>query len=185
MKMNIAAKSRIIGNIGQLTASGVCLALCMVLPFLTGQVPKVGNALSPMHIPVLICGFVAGPFYAAIVGFIAPLLRFPLFGSPPIMPTGVAMCFELAVYGFVAGMLHKTLPKRHEQVYVALVAAMLAGRIVWGIARWALSGVTGVAFTLNLFMAGAFVNAVPGIVLHIAFIPPIVIALKKAGFVAQ
>ena len=79
-----------------LVTAAICLALCMVLPFLTGQIPEIGSALSPMHIPVLLCGFLCGPAYAAAVGAVAPLLRFALFGMLPIFPTGVAMCFELA-----------------------------------------------------------------------------------------
>jgi len=176
-----ATKRRV--SIKNLTTSGVCLALCMLLPLLTG--PQLGAALSPMHIPVLLCGFIAGPFYAAIVGFIAPMLRFMLFGLPPIMPIGIAMCFELAVYGAVSGLLYKVLPKKTAFIYISLIGAMLFGRIVWGIARLLLSGVAGAPFTFGLFMAGAFINAVPGIILHIALIPVIVITLKKAKFLAE
>lgn len=163
--------------------AAVCLALCMVLPFLTGQIPQIGSALSPMHIPVLLAGFLCGPWWAAAVGAVAPLLRFALFGMPPIFPTGVAMCFELAGYGLVSGLLYRKLPKKPVSVYVSLLAAMLAGRVVWGIVRVLLSGVAGEPFTWAAFMAGAFVNAVPGIIVHIALIPVIVLALRKAGFI--
>ena len=80
-------------NVLSLTCAAICLALCMVLPFLTGQIPEIGNMLCPMHIPVLLRGFICGPAYAAAVGAIAPLLRFALFGMPPIFPTGAAMFF--------------------------------------------------------------------------------------------
>ena len=163
--------------------AAVCLALCMVLPFLTGQIPQIGSALSPMHIPVLLAGFLCGPWWAAAVGAVAPLLRFALFGMPPIFPTGVAMCFELAAYGLVSGLLYARLPKKTVNIYVSLVAAMLAGRVVWGIVRVALSGVAGQPFTWAAFMAGAFVNAVPGIIVHILLIPVIVMALRKAGLI--
>ena len=163
--------------------AAVCLALCMVLPFLTGQIPQIGSALSPMHIPVLLAGFLCGPWWAAAVGAVAPLLRFALFGMPPIFPTGVAMCFELAGYGLASGLLYRKLPKKPVNVYVSLLAAMLAGRVVWGIVRVLLSGVAGEPFTWAAFMAGAFVNAVPGIIVHIALIPVIVLALRKAGFI--
>ncbi|MGN0965333.1 MAG: ECF transporter S component [Dysosmobacter sp.] len=163
--------------------AAVCLALCMVLPFLTGQIPQIGSALSPMHIPVLLAGFLCGPWWAAAVGAVAPLLRFALFGMPPIFPTGVAMCFELAGYGLVSGLLYRKLPKKPVNVYVSLLAAMLAGRVIWGIVRVLLSGVAGEPFTWAAFMAGAFVNAVPGIIVHIALIPVIVLALRKAGFI--
>jgi len=163
-----------------LVLSAVCLALCLVLPFLTGQIPEIGNALSPMHIPVLLCGFLCGPVWGAAVGAAAPLVRFMLFGMPPLMPTGLAMCAELAVYGAVSGWLYRRLPQKTGSIYAALVSAMLAGRIVWGAARVLLSGVSGASFTWAAFMAGAFTNALPGIVVHIVLIPVIVLAVRKA-----
>lgn len=169
--------------IRRMVSAAVCLALCMVLPFLTGQIPQVGSALCPMHIPVLLAGFLCGPWWAMAVGAVSPLLRFALFGMPPIFPTGVAMCFELAAYGLVSGLLYARLPKKTANVYVSLLAAMLAGRVVWGIVRVALSGVAGEPFTWAAFMAGAFVNAVPGIIVHILLIPVIVMALRKAGLI--
>ena len=153
----------------------------MVLPFLTGQIPQVGSALCPMHIPVLLAGFLCGPWWALAVGAVAPLLRFALFGMPPLFPTGAAMCFELAAYGLVSGILYRKLPKKALNVYVALIAAMLAGRVIWGIVMVVLMGLNGSAFTWAAFMAGAFVNAVPGIIVHIILIPIIVLALRKAG----
>ena len=163
-----------------LVFAAVCLALCMVLPFLTGQIPEIGSALSPMHFPVLLCGFLCGPWYALAVGAAAPLLRFGLFGMPPLYPTGIAMCFELAVYGLVSGLLYKALPKKTGSIYLALIAAMLAGRLVWGAVRAVISGAGGAEFTWQLFWAGAFVQAIPGIVLHIVLIPLVVLALRRA-----
>ena len=167
-------------RIQKLVISAICLALCLVLPFLTGQIPEIGSMLSPMHIPVLLCGFVCGPAWAAVVGAIAPLLRFAIFGMPPLFPVGVAMCVELATYGAASGALYRLLPCRPVNVYVSLIAAMLAGRIVWGVVRVVLSGVTGAAFTWAAFAAGAFTQAIPGIILHVVLIPAIVLSLKKA-----
>ena len=96
----------------QLVLAAVCLALCLVLPFLTGQIPEIGSMLSPMHIPVLLCGFLCGPAWAVVVGAVAPLLRFALFGMPPLFPTGAAMCFELLTYGVVSGALYRLLPAK-------------------------------------------------------------------------
>ena len=93
-----------------------------------------------MRSPVLLCGFCCGPWYALAVGLVEPLLRFAFFGMPPLMPTGIAMCFELATYGFVSGLLYKLLPGKKVFTYVTLIAAMLAGRIIWGIARVILAG---------------------------------------------
>lgn len=165
-----------------LTFAAICLALCMVLPFLTGQIPEVGSMLCPMHIPVLLAGFLCGPWWAMAVGAAAPLLRFFLFGGmPPLFPTGLAMCFELAAYGLVSGLLYRLLPKRTANLYAALIAAMLAGRIVWGAVMVVISGVSTVPFSWELFAAGAFLNAVPGILVHILLIPVLVMALRRAG----
>ena len=167
-------------RIFKLILAAICMALCLLLPFLTGQIPEIGSMLSPMHIPVLLSGFICGPAWAAVVGAVAPLLRFMLFGMPPLFPTGVAMCVELAVYGAVSGALYDKLPRTKTSIYVSLLTAMLLGRVVWGIVRVVLSGATGAAFTWAAFMAGAVTNAVPGIILHIVLIPVLVMALEKA-----
>lgn len=166
----------------KLSFSGVFLAAALLLPFLTGQLPQIGSMLSPMHLPVLLCGFVCGWPWGLAVGFVAPALRFLLFGMPPIFPTGFAMMFELAAYGALAGLFYRALPKRTGSLYAALGAAMLGGRVVWGVVRFAISGVTGVPFGWQMFAAGAFTGAVPGIVLQLIVIPPIVLAVKKAGY---
>ncbi|NLL67013.1 MAG: ECF transporter S component [Clostridiaceae bacterium] len=166
----------------KITFSGLFLALALLLPFLTGQIPQIGSALSPMHIPVLLCGFVIGAPYGLIVGFIAPLLRFMLFQMPPIFPVGTAMAFELAAYGLTAGILYKMLPKKTPYIYVSLILSMLIGRVVWGVTMFVISFVAvKIQFSLAAFVAGAFIQAVPGIILHIILIPVIVIALKKAN----
>ena len=162
----------------KLTVSALCLALCLLLPFLTGQIQQIGNALCPMHIPVFLCGFLCGAPWGAAVGLIAPPLRFLLFHMPPIFPIGVAMSFELAVYGLVAGLLYARLPKRVLSLYVSLLGAMLAGRAVWGIVRFALAAAVGEPFTFAMFLSGAFLTAIPGIVCHLLLIPPVVIALR-------
>jgi len=159
--------------------AAMCLALCMVLPFLTGQIPQIGSMLSPMHIPALLAGFLCGPWWALAVGAAAPLLRHVWLGMPPLV-TAIAMSFELAAYGCFAGLLYRKLPKQTSSIYIALIAAMLLGRAVWGAAMVVISGVTGSAFTWAAFLAGAFTKAVPGIVVHILLIPVIVVALQKA-----
>lgn len=163
----------------RLTLSALCLALCMVLPFLTGQIPQIGAMLCPMHIPVLLCGFFCGPAYGAAVGAAAPVLRFALFGMPPLFPTGTAMAFELLTYGLVSGWLYRALPRRRAFVYVSLIAAMLCGRAVWGVVSAALLTASGAGFTWAAFVAGAFAGALPGIALHILLIPVLVMAAER------
>ena len=165
----------------RLTFSSVCLALCMVLPLLTGQIPEIGKRLSPMHIPVFLCGFLCGWPWGLAVGLISPLLRSALFGMPAIFPGACAMAFELAAYGFFSGLLYSKLPKTNKNIYVILLISMIAGRMVWGAARYILAGLSGSDFPFSAFLAGAVTNAIPGIILHIVLIPIIVMALKRAG----
>ncbi|MGI6728302.1 MAG: ECF transporter S component [Anaerovoracaceae bacterium] len=166
-----------------LVMAGLFLALGLVMPFLTGQIPSLGNKLLPMHIPVLLCGFVCGGPTGLIVGFILPILRSVLFSMPPMYPMAMSMAFELAVYGFVAGVMYRVLPKKNIYIYIALIISMIAGRIVWGIVSTLIYGLSGVKFTWQLFIAGGFINAIPGIIIQIILIPIIVIAMKRANLI--
>ena len=168
-------------QVRKLTYAALFLALAMVLPFITGQIPEIGKSLCPMHIPVLLCGFLCGWPWGLAVGFIAPLLRSVIFGMPVMFPGAVAMAFELAVYGGLAGLLYALLPRKKWSVYVALVAAMLAGRVVWGVVRLVLAGLSGTGFTWAMFLAGAVTTAIPGIILQLVLIPVLVLVLERAG----
>ncbi len=166
-------------NLNKTVISAMLLALALVLPLLTGQLQQLGNALCPMHIPVLLCGFICGPVYGLVIGFIAPLLRFLIFSMPPVMPIGISMAFELATYGLVAGLMYKYLPKKKPYIYVSLITAMILGRAVWGIARAILYGLGKADFGIPAFIAGAFTNAIPAIIIQIVLIPILVMAYEK------
>lgn len=175
MKRNVAKN---------LVLAAILLATGLALPFLTGQIPQIGSMLLPLHLPVLICGLICGWKYGLSVGFILPIMRSILFGMPPMFPTAIAMAFEMATYGALAGWLYSR--SRWQCVvalYRALIAAMVAGRIVWAGAQIILLGLTGSAFTFEMFMAGAFLNAIPGIILQLVFIPALMIALDRTGIV--
>ena len=167
-------------QIRRLTLTAMFIALGYLLPFLTGQIPQFGAMLSPMHIPALLCGFVCGWQYGLVAGAIMPLLRSATLGMPYIFPNAVAMAFDLAAYGCAAGLLYRALPKHIAFVYVTLVLSMLIGRAVWGLASAVLMMGTENVFTTQAFLAGAFVNAWPGILLHILVIPPVVLGLRRA-----
>ena len=155
------------------------LALAYVMPFLTGQIPQIGSMLCPMHIPVLLCGFVCGWPWGLVVGFIAPLFRSLTLGMPPPFPTAVCMALELAAYGAIAGLMHKMLPKKKVFVYCSLIIAMIVGRFVWGVAMFACVGLSGGSFTFAAFLSGAIVNAIPGIIVQIILIPILVMVLDN------
>ncbi|MBR3015650.1 MAG: ECF transporter S component [Clostridia bacterium] len=168
-------------RVRKMTYAALYLAIAMVLPFVTGQIPEIGAMLCPMHIPALLCGFVCGWPWGLAVGFIAPFLRSLLFGMPAMFPTAVAMAFELAAYGGFAGLLYRMLPRRKWIVYPVLLTAMILGRLVWGAVHLILAGLTGSEFTIALFLAGAVTNALPGIILQLVLIPLLVIAMERAG----
>ena len=170
--------SKSVSKVKNLTVSGVCLSLALLLPFVTGQIPQVGAMLCPMHLPVLLCGFFVSWKWAVAVGFTAPLLRFAIFSMPP-MPFGIAMAFELATYGLVASVAYNLLPKKRWAVYASLLSAMVLGRVVWGAARLVIAGVTANPFTWQMFIGGALLEAIPGIVIQLLLIPIIVMAVKK------
>lgn len=163
----------------KLTLSGLFIALGMVLPFLTGQIPEIGGMLLPMHIPVLICGYVCGWQSGLLVGFIVPILRSITFGMPPMLPKAVPMAFELAVYGALTGLLYKKLPKNMAGIYISLLLSMIGGRIVWGLVAIPIYGISGKTFGMEMFLSGAILDAIPGILLQLILIPVVVIALKK------
>ena len=166
-----------------LVLAGLFIAIGLMLPFLTGQIPEIGNKLLPMHIPVLVAGFVLGWRYGLAIGFITPILRSLLFTMPPMFPSAVAMGFELAAYGYLTGLLYERLPKQLLNTYLALLVSMLGGRIVWGLVSMGLYGLAGNPFTWKIFMAGAFINAIPGIILQLLIIPPLVVALEGSDLI--
>lgn len=171
-------------SIRHLTLAAMFLALALVLPFLTGQIPQIGSMLLPMHLPVLFCGLICGPFYGAVVGFIAPLLRSMIFGMPPMFPTATAMAFELCTYGLVSGLVYSHVKHQNiKTVYLSLLTAMVSGRIVWGIVEVILMNLQGSSFTFQAFLSAAILTAVPGIILQLVLIPVIMAALNKAGAV--
>ena len=165
----------------KLVVSALMLSMALVLPFFTGQIPEIGNMLLPMHLPVLLAGFIVGGPSAMMVGAVAPILRSVIWGMPPMFPKAIGMAFELAAYGFVSGMIYSKSKKDTKSIFVSLIIAMLAGRVVWGVVSLALYGIMGNVFTIALFMTEAFINAVPGIIFQLIFIPLLVSALKKTN----
>jgi len=165
--------------------TGLFIALGLVLPFFTGQIPSIGNKLLPMHLPVFLGGFILGGPIGLVVGLITPILRSILFGMPPFYPVAIAMSFELATYGGVAGFLFRKNSESTLNIYASLLMAMIAGRIVWGVAMLVLLSVNGAAFTLKMFIGSALINSVPGLIAQIVIIPVLLISLKSANLLKQ
>ena len=171
-------------NVKNLALAAMFIALGLVLPFLTGQIPHIGKMMLPMHIPVFLCGLICGWKYGAIVGFTTPLLRSVAFGVPVLFPTATVMAVELMAYGLVIGFLYgRSRWKCMIALYRCLIVAMISGRFVKAVTEIVLLGIGGDGFTYQAFFAGAFLNAIPGIITQLILIPAIMVTLNKTGFV--
>ena len=161
-------------RIRKLCLSAMFLALGWLLPFVTGQIHSIGNMLCPIHLPVMLCGFILGPMYGFFVGFITPLTRTLLFGMPVLYPFSICMSLELATYGLLCGSLYRLFKKIFGDIlsiYLSLIISIIGGRIIWGLARLFCGLVSRNYFTWALFLSGGFLNAWPGIIVQIVLIP--------------
>ncbi len=171
-------------NLVKLTLAAMCLASGIVLPFLTMQIKEIGDSLLPMHFVALLCGIMCGKWYGLAVGFLIPLMRGVMFGMPPIYPNGVYMAFEIATYGFCLGLLYKKRVKKPFWYgYICLITAQILGRIVWGIGKVMLLGLGESGFTFTAFIVGGFVDALPGILMQLILIIPLVKLLEKLNVI--
>ena len=170
-------------SVKKMTLASVCVALCVVLPIAFHSIPDAGTVFLPMHIPVLICGMICGWPYGLLCGLMGPLLSSLITGMPPaaMLP---AMMVECGTYGAVSGLVLKFLRsgKLYVDLYVALVAAMIAGRVISGIAK-ALIFSPGMA--MSAWVTASFVTALPGIVIQLVFLPGVVAMLMKARVIPQ
>lgn len=164
----------------QLVVTAMCIALGVVLPLTLHSIPNAGSILLPMHIPVLLCGLLLGWPYGLASGILTPLLSSLITGMPPMAYLPSMLC-ELAVYGLVAGLLRQFIntKKRVIGLYIQLIGAMLVGRIVYGVLNALIFSVGN--FTFNMFILGAFVTALPGILIQLILLPAIILILEKAG----
>ncbi len=163
--------------------AALCVALCVVLPIAFHAIPNAGSIFLPMHIPVLLCGMVCGWPYGLICGLMGPLLSSVLTMMPPaaMLP---GMMVECATYGAVSGLILKFVRtgKLTADLYIALTAAMIAGRIVSGIAK---ALIFTPDLTMSAWIAASFVTALPGIVVQLVAIPLLVSLLMKTHMIPE
>ncbi|HHY82561.1 MAG TPA: ECF transporter S component [Clostridiales bacterium] len=160
----------------QLVLAAMFTALGILLPVILHPFGISGSVFLPMHIPVLLCGFILGSRYGALVGLVVPLLSSAFTGMPPLWPVAVSMALELAAYGFFTGFLSKK-----TNTIISLIGAMLAGRVVMGIANLILLGISGKTYALSAFLSGAFITALPGIIIQLILIPAVLYGLRRAN----
>ena len=170
-------------SVKKITLCGVCMALCAILPPVFHMV-GLGSILSPMHIPVLLCGLVCGWPYGLFCGVAGPLVAHLINGQPGAAML-VSMIPELAVYGLACGLMMKLVRTKnlYADIYCSLAPAMLAGRVVGGVARALFLMGGGESYTLAMWAGAYLVQAIPGIILHLVLVPALVLALTKARLV--
>lgn len=166
----------------RITYSALLIGIGLILPRIVALIPivNINSMLSPMHIPLLLAGFILGWRSSIALGITIPLLSFILTGMPPLFPVGLSMMFELSTYGIVAYFLYQITQKN---IYVSLIGAMICGRIMMGIVNTILLGAVGIPYGFKGFLLAAFVTAIPGIILHLITIPPLVKALESAKII--
>ena len=173
----------------KLVVTSLLLAVGLYLPFLLGQTEVLGQTISPLHIPALLCGLTCGWGWGAALGAVLPIMRTLLFGMPP-MPVAIPMAFELAVYGAASGLLYPLFVRLLRKdshlpaMLVSLIAAMILGRIVGGAAKAIMMGFQGSAYTFQTFIAAYFTGTAVGAVIHLIVAPAVALALEKAGLSA-
>ncbi len=164
--------------------TAVCIALCVVLPQAFHAIPNAGTVYIPIHIPVLLCGLICGPYLGGFCGIAGPLLSALFTGMPPaaLLPP---MMIECAVYGIVSGLMMRLVStkKIYLDLYICLITAMLAGRVIAGIAKALMF--SGGDFTVSAWAVSYFVTSLPGAVLQLALIPSAVFALMKANLIPK
>lgn len=172
-------------SIRKITATAILIAMCTILP-MAFHLIGAGSTFAPMHIPVLLCGLICGGWYGLACGVIGPVISSILTGMPA--PTIlVSMIPELITYGVITGLLMRVVRtgKFTADLYVSMVVAMLAGRIVGGIAKALFYLGTGSAYSLGLWASGYFVTSLPGIIVHLVLVPVLMLALKRAKLIPE
>ncbi|MDR1692789.1 MAG: ECF transporter S component [Oscillospiraceae bacterium] len=166
-------------NIRKLVYTAILIAIGVVLPIALHPVPNAGQVLLPMHIPVLLCGFVCGFPYGLACGALLPLTSHLVTGMPPSAML-VPMVCELAVYGLAASALYRLIrtKSRTLNLYASLIGAMLCGRIVYGVLN-ALIFSAG-EYSLPIWLTAMFVTALPGIAVQLILIPAVILLLNRA-----
>lgn len=170
-------------SIKKICVTAIMIALCCILPTMF-HMAGLGTAFSPMHIPVLLCGLICGGWYGLFCGVAGPILSSLLTGMPGASML-LSMVPELITYGLITGLVMRFVRtgKLTADLYISLIVAMLAGRVVGGIAKALVFMGSGEAFTLSVWVSSYFVTALPGIICHLIVVPVLVMALYRAKLI--
>ncbi|MGG7076720.1 ECF transporter S component [Clostridium sardiniense] len=165
-------------NIRKILITSMFIAIGIILPSIFHTFNMAGNIFLPMHIPILICAVICGGKYGGICGLIVPILSSFLTGMPPIFPVAIIMSLELGCYGLTLGILLK-----RRSILVSLIITLLVGRVVSCIANFIILGVVQNTFAFSAFLMGAFITALPGIIIQLILIPILYNFLKRRDYI--
>ena len=159
------------------------LALAVILPRVVHLVgaADLGRILLPIHIPVLLSGFIVGPAFGLAIGVLSPVLSYLLSGMPA-PDRLVFMVLELAGYGVMSGLLYQSfkLCKTRYGTAVSLVGAMVFGRLVYALALFAAADLLNISKIKPAAVIDAVTAGIIGIVIQIILIPAVIYLLKKS-----
>jgi len=169
-----------------LTIGALFIALGVLFPYVMGHAVGIpGGVLLPMHVPVLIGGILLGPKLGLAIGLLSPIASSLLTGMPPLWPMLPQMIFELGAFGLVGGFIRKNLKSPENpfhfgmlQIYVSLIGAMIAGRIVRGIVLAIIMRPVTAGWVVESIVTTTIMG-VPGIIIQLAFVPITVWLLEK------
>lgn len=175
-----------ISSVKKATICSLCIALCSILPIAFHAIGA-GAIFTPMHFPIVLCGLICGPFYGAFCGLAGPLISSSLTG----MPTMISMLYfapEVMTYGFICGLIMNRVHTGNllRDLYIAMIPAMILGRIVGGIAE-ALFYIYSLEqpFTIGIWATAYFLRSLPGILLQLVAIPPLIVALERSKLIPR
>jgi hypothetical protein len=169
-------------SVREMVMSGLFITMGLVFPVVF-HFFGLGSTFLPMHILVLLAGFMLSMPYAVAVGAITPFISSIITGMPPIFPIMPYMVFELATYAALASILSR---KMRLNAYVALIGSMIAGRIVAGVVVGIMVLLFGVKLSSPfIFIGSAVVTGIPGIIIQLVFVPPMTILLKRTNLIGN
>lgn len=170
-------------NTKRIVLTAACTALCVVLPLAFHSIPNAGNIFLPLHIPVLLCGMMCSWPYGLLCGLFGPVLSSMCTGMPPAayLPP---MMLECATYGCVTGIILELVhtKKTYLDLYISMIAAMLLGRVVMGLAR---AFIFAPGTPIFAWVTTSLIEGIPGIVIQLVLLPTVVFALTRARILPQ
>lgn len=169
------------------TTAMLCAFAVVISSAMHNLAGSVTKSISPMHLPVFLAGILCGNWLGLICGACAPILGFLTSGRPAFPNAMIPMMFELATYGFASGLMRNIFvknPKTHKFASVlALVVAMVAGRVVNGFAGGIVLAVGGAPLGASILakLASGFTSTWVGIIVQLILVPAILFAMQKSG----